>query len=334
MLDAFETDRSRLADIAVQILNLERSLSVLRAEETLIISEIFVHSLPVYPAPPPLTRVHSPTFLTQICRTWREIAVATHALWRAIQLTDGRILHEKRAHIFEVWMARSGSGPLSLRISDGSSTVSQMLSSLGPHRGCLEYLDICVSRHPLSVFKGPMPLLRYLVLTVTDFGHALSVDGAPFQETPNLVHCGMYLWGDRELQDYPEHGPDITLPCLYSLVLTLAYGIAGPGFFRSIVVPALRRLEMDEQFILPSPIVSLESFILKSGCTLQKLRIVQGRVEPAISYHRAFLSNISDLSTTHFGAETLGETTYDDEDSEIEAGSHSSDAESDSGSES
>jgi hypothetical protein len=73
------------------------------------------------------------------------------------------------------------------------------------------------------------------------------------QQTPNLVHCGMYLWGDRELQDYPEHGPDITLPGLDSLVLALAYGITGPGFFRSIVVPALRRLEVDEQFILPSP---------------------------------------------------------------------------------
>jgi hypothetical protein len=36
MLDALETDRSRLADIAVQILNLERSLSALRAEETLV----------------------------------------------------------------------------------------------------------------------------------------------------------------------------------------------------------------------------------------------------------------------------------------------------------
>jgi hypothetical protein len=130
--------------------------------------------------------------------------VAIPALWRAIQLTDGRILHEKRAHIFEVWMARSGSGPLFLRISDGSSTVSQMLSSLGPHRGRSEYLDICVSRPPLSVFKGPMPLLRYLDLTVTDFGHALSVDVAPFQEVPwlraaVLTHIAVshvtLLWG-------------------------------------------------------------------------------------------------------------------------------------------
>jgi hypothetical protein len=73
---------------------------------------------------------------------------------------------------------------------------------------------------------------------------------------------------------------------------------------------------VDEQFILPSPIASLKFFILKSSCTLQKLRIVQGRVEPAISYRRAFPS-ISDLSITRFGAETLGETTYDDEDSEF-----------------
>jgi hypothetical protein len=132
----------------------------------------------------------------------------------------------------------------------------------------------------------------------------------------------MYLWGDRELQDYPEHGPDITLPCLDSLVLTLAYGRAGPGFFRCIFVPALSSLEVAEQFILPFPVLSLETFISKSECRLQKLRIVQGRGEHAISYPQAFPS-ISDISFTF----------EDDGDSEIEAESHSSD-ESDASSDS
>ncbi|KAJ6560151.1 hypothetical protein B0H19DRAFT_945240, partial [Mycena capillaripes] len=49
-----------------------------------IISEIFVHFLPIYPSCPPLTGFLSPTLLTQICRKWRHIALTTPALWRAI----------------------------------------------------------------------------------------------------------------------------------------------------------------------------------------------------------------------------------------------------------
>jgi hypothetical protein len=149
MLEALQTDRCRLADIAAQILDLERALSVLRAEQALvqerldaykypvltlpneITSEIFLHFLPSYPTPPPLTGIHSPTFLTQICRKWREIALATPAIWRAIRLTDSRISYEQRGQISEAWMTRSGTSPLSFRVSsDGipSDRVFEMLS--------------------------------------------------------------------------------------------------------------------------------------------------------------------------------------------------------------
>ncbi|KAJ7641164.1 hypothetical protein FB45DRAFT_712335, partial [Roridomyces roridus] len=49
-----------------------------------ITSEIFVHFLPPYPVCPPMTGLDSPTSLTHICRQWREIALATPKLWRAI----------------------------------------------------------------------------------------------------------------------------------------------------------------------------------------------------------------------------------------------------------
>jgi hypothetical protein len=72
MLAGLEADRTRVADIEAQILDLERSLSTLRNEKALvqerldaykypvltlpneIISEIFIHFLPTNPLCPPL----------------------------------------------------------------------------------------------------------------------------------------------------------------------------------------------------------------------------------------------------------------------------------------
>ncbi|KAJ7728040.1 hypothetical protein B0H14DRAFT_2237452, partial [Mycena olivaceomarginata] len=82
-----------------QIRDLERSLSVLRSDKVLVqeildsykypvltlptemVGEFFIHFLPIYPTCPPLTGVLSPIILTQICRGWREIALASPALW-------------------------------------------------------------------------------------------------------------------------------------------------------------------------------------------------------------------------------------------------------------
>ncbi|KAJ7917678.1 hypothetical protein B0H13DRAFT_2657737, partial [Mycena leptocephala] len=67
MLTNLDADRSRVADISAQILDLERSISALRIEKTQaqerldsykypvltlpneIVSEIFIHFLPPYP---------------------------------------------------------------------------------------------------------------------------------------------------------------------------------------------------------------------------------------------------------------------------------------------
>ncbi|KAJ6554307.1 hypothetical protein B0H19DRAFT_144576 [Mycena capillaripes] len=92
-----EADRARLADIEAEILRFERSLSALRAEQALlqerlssctypvlnlpneIVSEIFIHVLPIYPLCPPLSGNDSPMSLTQICRQWRAVAVVTRS---------------------------------------------------------------------------------------------------------------------------------------------------------------------------------------------------------------------------------------------------------------
>ncbi|KAJ7641151.1 hypothetical protein FB45DRAFT_1124595, partial [Roridomyces roridus] len=132
-------DRSRIVTIDAEVQELEKRLHLLRVERdechkrlneykypvlvlpNEIISEIFVHTLPLYPACPPLTGPASPIPLTHICRRWREIGVSTPQLWRAICfISRGQCIRREQTReqtkVVRTWLNRSGSCPLSIQI--------------------------------------------------------------------------------------------------------------------------------------------------------------------------------------------------------------------------
>ncbi|KAJ7028558.1 hypothetical protein C8F04DRAFT_1119087 [Mycena alexandri] len=187
MLPELHTDRIRAADLDAQIFELERSLCAIRAQKALvqkrldsykypvltlpneIISEIFVHFLPVYPACPPLTGVLSPTNLTQICRKWRELALATPLLWRAIQLAFNLYIPLERQirkiDMCDMWLSMSGRCPISF-MGYSSSLDSKVLVALAPHHARWEHLKLGLAclPHDRLLFARPMPLLCHLDL--------------------------------------------------------------------------------------------------------------------------------------------------------------------------
>jgi hypothetical protein len=61
-------------------------------------------------------------------------------------------------------------------------------------------------------------------------------------------------------------------------------------FLEIFIVPALRTLEIQEQFLEPNPIESLTAFISKSGCKLEDVEITGLRSAPEASYLKAFPS--------------------------------------------
>ncbi|KAJ7805963.1 hypothetical protein B0H13DRAFT_1743983 [Mycena leptocephala] len=342
MRTALEADRIRLVGIEAEILDLERSIAALRVEKTQvqgrlgsykypvltlpneIVSEIFIHFLPPYPQCPPLTGIRSPTALTQICRRWRAVALATPALWRAIGLSGDRKTFERQRHIVDTWLSRSRFCPLSIVLERPDSCTPELLATLIPHRARWEHLTLTIKPSHLSLLEGPMPLLRHLDLSLasdTNFAFsdapllrtvvlrgrsALRVTlpwiqltsltcyyGFPvdcrriLQQTVNLVHGELHLWVNPNENFQPR--PDISLPRLESLVLD-PNGHTVPELLDALVVPALRRLHLLELNLGSNPIESLTSFISRSSCNLQEVRITGRRSEDEDSYRHAFPS--------------------------------------------
>lgn len=185
MLNALEADRACIADIEAQILDLEHSLSALRAEKWLIqqrldsyiypvltlpteiVSEISIHFIPPYPFCPPLIGIFSPNVLAAICHDWREIVLSTPSLWRAIQLSyyDDPRDTDRQVYLSKLWLSRSSACLLSVQITGKIGHVHRFegLDSVISKRARWEFLKI-VDLPQFPIIDGPLPVLSQFVL--------------------------------------------------------------------------------------------------------------------------------------------------------------------------
>ncbi|KAJ7859535.1 hypothetical protein B0H14DRAFT_2506685 [Mycena olivaceomarginata] len=326
-MSTLAADRARLADLDAQILDLERSLSALRSQRqpvfkrlsayiypvlTLpneITTEIFIHFLPNYPSWPPLTGPESPTLLAQICREWRDIALATPALWRAISLSDSTIPFEHQVHLCNLWLSRSQCSPLSLKL-DGYAIdplrAAELVSAFVSHRTRWERLIVYDESQSLPLaMDGPMPLLRTLELytvdrqceasfleapllcTVVLWDTATEIVALPWAQLTSLTltgvfpqYCAPILRQTSNLvhcalkfceSPAADDLLDVTLPYLRSLTLD-GSGACGE-YLEALIVPALRNLRILSSYLEHTYIPTLAAFVAKSGCKLQNLRI-------------------------------------------------------------
>ncbi|KAK7052180.1 F-box domain-containing protein [Favolaschia claudopus] len=363
MQDSLEQDRALVAETDAQIREIEAEISKLQVKEPLtalkdsisvlhasknpaqqpldsykypvltlpneILSEVFIHFLPTYPEPPPFLGNLSPTTLTHICHQWREIALTTPALWRAIDLRD--FTAELAASLAPLWLERSGCLPLSIRTPDSEvyyyDDFPSIFGVLIPHRARWQQLDLRLDdpKH-LEVLDGPLPLLRTLsvylghrrdnpLLLQTPLLRTVVLDdcGQPslilpwsqltsltlriiypvecvsiLREARNLVSCTLNgIWAAQPPND---RFADLTLPRLETLIFERNCDI-WVDLLRLFITPALRSLEIREDLLdKTDPFASLNSFISKSGCTLNELRITRASVHTDVSYRDAFPS--------------------------------------------
>ncbi|KAJ7667465.1 hypothetical protein DFH06DRAFT_218907 [Mycena polygramma] len=214
-----EADRSEIAELDAQILAAENSLGLLRDKRNLlnerlddytypvltlpaeIVAEIFHCFLPVYPLCPPTCGILAPTTLGQICHEWREIALSTPSLWRAISLYldfDRRKGSDKESLknmfcILETWLERSCSCPLAIRFEviqkedTHSLKIEPFLQAIVSHSTRWEYLKISLPQmhNPRFNTSCSAPLLRDLGIGEGGMCWA-PMCWAPSVEAPNL----------------------------------------------------------------------------------------------------------------------------------------------------
>ncbi|KAJ6456456.1 hypothetical protein C8R45DRAFT_578724 [Mycena sanguinolenta] len=347
MLDFMEADRTLLCDLNAKIHDPECSPSELCTEQaqaqekpdaftypvlTLpndITSEIFTRFVPVYPAVPPLTGIASPTTLTHVCRQWRQVALATPALWRAIY-NSGRELGEIR-DMAKTWIKRSEPYPLSIEINVDSPDVLRglLMQPSAITTGRWAHLKLRIpSSFSARLGLSSMPILQSLdffgtlslflpyagfafydvpqLRTVCLSDHAVSKISLPWEQLTSLTLLCVHAWeGIKILRQVPNlvtcalrlrsrarPESDLPLLCLEPLTLTLwTSSLLVTGFFASFVTPCLRKLGVHDVFLGAEPISTLGSFILKSGCSLQEVCITGDMTTARCeSYRRAFPS--------------------------------------------
>ncbi|KAJ7108421.1 hypothetical protein C8R43DRAFT_1080050 [Mycena crocata] len=188
-----EADRARIAEIDAQVRDLQTQRKVIQDRldaykypvltlPNEITSEIFLRLVPPYPSCPPVKRGLSPILLTHICRTWRNIALASPALWRAIRVVVRHVAPEKietQTKLIDMWLNRSGSCSLSIQLDAHSVWQREgqlkLIQSLTAHCSRWEYVELeYLVPEMISFFSGQTPLLRHLQLSLQD------IEGPPF----------------------------------------------------------------------------------------------------------------------------------------------------------
>ncbi|KAK7018491.1 F-box domain-containing protein [Favolaschia claudopus] len=277
-----------------------------------VIADIFVHFIPEYPACPPLGGSQSPLLLTRICRLWREIAHATPKLWRAVSLPirnpfplDPKNIWLSRAGFFPL--------AIRMNETDGHYDVDEwsLFAAILPYRLRCEYLELRLGYDVvyLASLESDFPLLKHLDLEFDEepddkieFSsvpmlrsavldgvaaywivlpwsqlttlalHTVSLNScAPILEkVTNLSECSLDLRLYFNSENYIAD-PHIMLPRLKSLT---ANGDEPMNtFLDSFTLPLLSKLNVCEKLLGPDPISSLTTFISRSECKLQCLRI-------------------------------------------------------------
>ncbi|KAJ7633181.1 hypothetical protein FB45DRAFT_523350 [Roridomyces roridus] len=209
--------RTRITQLDIQIEKLQRLMDPLLAEReqcqqslaeykypvlTLpaeITSEIFGHFLPSYPERSSLIGPQSPSFLLQICRRWRDVALATPALWSTMELLlYNSSHHAQQRDLLRVWLQRSGNCALSVlfdyyKESAGDEPlIQECIEALLDHARRWQDIDLTFAFEELCKITGSMPLFRSVTIGMESGGERPETPVVLFADAPALKHVVLH----------------------------------------------------------------------------------------------------------------------------------------------
>ncbi|KAJ7633191.1 hypothetical protein FB45DRAFT_1058154 [Roridomyces roridus] len=142
-----------------------------------ITSEIFLQFLPSYPERPSVVGPYSPSLLLQICRRWRDVALATPTLWSTMELIlESPQYHAGQLDLLKVWLPRSGNCALSIQLEcdmdddEALAIIGQYIEALLCHPSRWQDMEIVIPYEDLLRITGSMPLLRSLTIGPCNWG--------------------------------------------------------------------------------------------------------------------------------------------------------------------
>ncbi|KAJ6588155.1 hypothetical protein B0H19DRAFT_1098166 [Mycena capillaripes] len=128
----------------------------------------------------------------------------------------------------------------------------------------------------------------------------------------NVNYCRLTI-GDSDDGFGPSTSPIQPLLRLETLVLRSLYSWEPVDrLFNTLVLPRVGRLQVSETFLMPDPIAALDSFISRSQCNPQKIRILETSL-PTERYRAAFPS----VEFTHVLQRRIKDLFFVDDDEEV-----------------
>ncbi|KAJ7642257.1 hypothetical protein FB45DRAFT_366861 [Roridomyces roridus] len=177
--------RSRMAEIDAETAALHARLAILAAERKPIFDALRSVTYPgVVDLPPEVTAEiflgyftrgdigyssptqlgwtpsYGPLLLANVCRRWRDTAVALQPIWSKFHIMTSDTASESQAALLECWLPRAGNHPLTISVYGG---VTSIFTSLAPVLSQLRSLECYIDSDvpfPNDVLLGRLPSLE------------------------------------------------------------------------------------------------------------------------------------------------------------------------------